>query len=174
MTAPATNTSTTDGNNTSGTTSTAGDEFKPITSQDEFNRAIADRINRERGKFADYDDLRAKAARLNEIEQANQSEIEKANNRAAAAEEKAAKVPELVADALRAHLVEIHKVPAEKAELFLTATDPTLLLRQVTALVGETKKQGNHVPREGGTNPPPAGDEMREFARNLFERAAQP
>ena len=69
---PAPNTSTTDGNNTSGATSAAGDEFKPITSQDELNRIIGERV--KRAKPADYDELRSKAARLEEIEQANQSE----------------------------------------------------------------------------------------------------
>lgn len=156
-----------DGNN-SGETSTAGGEFKPITSQDELNRIIGERV--KRAKPADYDELKSKAARLDEIEQANQSEIEKANQRATAAEEKAAQVPALVADALRDHLKAIHEIPDDKAELFLTATDPALLLRQATALVGETKKRGNHVPREG--NPPrnPADDPRREFLRTVMGR----
>lgn len=58
-------------------------EFEAITSQEEFDKRLGQRINRERAKFADYDDLKAKAARLDEIEQANKSEIEKANERAA-------------------------------------------------------------------------------------------
>jgi hypothetical protein len=167
---PVVNESNPGGNNTSGSTPAAGDEFKPISSQEELNKVIGDRV--KRAKPADYDDLKAKAARLDEMEQANQSEIEKANNRATAAEEKAAKVPALVADALRGHLIALHKIPDDKAELFLTATDPALLLRQVTALVGETKKQGNHVPREGATNSNSGGQgDEREFVRNLFGHA---
>ena len=35
-------TSNQDGNTTSGSTSTAGDEFKPITSQEELNKVVGD------------------------------------------------------------------------------------------------------------------------------------
>lgn len=65
------------------------DEFKPITSQDELNRLIGDRINSVKAKFADYDDVKAKAAQLDEIEQANKSELEKERERAEAAERRA-------------------------------------------------------------------------------------
>ena len=39
-----------------------GDGFKPITSQDEFERILGKRLQRERAKFADYDDLKSKVA----------------------------------------------------------------------------------------------------------------
>lgn len=64
-------------------------EFKPITSQDELNRLIGDRINSVKSKFADYDDLKAKASQLDEIEQANKSELDKERERAEAAEKRA-------------------------------------------------------------------------------------
>src|SRR5690606_1377738 len=69
-----------EGGNTSGETP-AADEFKPITSQDELNRIIGERV--KRAKPADYDDLKSKAAKLDEIEQANQTEAEKAAKRLA-------------------------------------------------------------------------------------------
>ena len=47
-------------------------------SQDELNAIIADRLSREREKFADYDALKAKADKLDKIEEANKSELEKA------------------------------------------------------------------------------------------------
>lgn len=71
-------TSTSDGN-TGGDTSTATDAFKPITSQADLDALIANRLGRERSKFADYDDLKAKATRLDEIDAANKSELERAN-----------------------------------------------------------------------------------------------
>ena len=37
-----------------------GDDFKPITSKDEFERILGKRLHRERAKFADYDDLKTK------------------------------------------------------------------------------------------------------------------
>ncbi|MEU7843943.1 hypothetical protein AB0B39_23620 [Micromonospora sp. NPDC049114] len=165
-----TGTSTQGGNTTSGTTPDAGDGFKPITSQDELNRIIGERV--KRAKPADYDELRTKAGRLDEIEQANKSEIDKANERATKAEAEAAKVPSLVAGQLREHLVKLHKIEADDAELFLTATDPELLLKQVERLLAQgsqRKKTGNMVTREGTTqHHDKTNSDMREFTRNLF------
>lgn len=162
-----TSTSTEGGNTTSETTPGAGDGFKPITSQDDLNRIIGERV--KRAKPADYDDLKAKAAKLDEIEQANKSEIEKANDRVAKAEAEAAKVPSLVAGQLREHLAKLHAIDSEDAELFLTATDPELLLKQADRLLarGSQRKKSNHVPREG-TSPTSGGSEERELARSLF------
>ncbi len=57
--------------------------FAPITSQEDLNRVIGDRINSVKARFADYDDIKAKAARLDEIEQASKTELEKAQERIA-------------------------------------------------------------------------------------------
>jgi len=46
--------------------------------QADIDRAVEARLARERGKFKDYDDLKAKAARLDELEGANASDLEKA------------------------------------------------------------------------------------------------
>ena len=110
------------------------------------------------------------AKRLAELEDANKSEIDKAMDRVTKAEAEVASVPAKVADALRAHLVALHEIPADDAELFLTANDPDLLLKQVTRLVGrdvQRKKQGNHVPREGNTSSA-ADTPALETVRGLF------
>lgn len=111
------------------------------------------------------------AQRLAEIEDAQKSESEKVADRIAKAEAEVASVPSKVADALREHLVALHEIDKDDAELFLTANDPDLLLKQVTRLVGQSdkrKKNGNHAPREG--NNPSSGDggDERAFARQLF------
>jgi hypothetical protein len=151
-----------EGGNTSRETP-AADEFKPITSQDELNRVISERVQRERAKFSDYRDVKSKAERVEQAE----TELAAAKAEAEAA---TADVPAKVADALKAHLIAVHEIDTDDAELFLTANDPELLLKQVQRLVGreaDRKKHGNVVPREGNT-PPVGGDEKREFARNLF------
>jgi hypothetical protein len=150
----------------------AADEFKAITSQDDLNKVINERLTRERAKFADYKDLKTKAARLDEIEQANQTEAEKA----------AAKVAELEAelnntrrDSLRLKIASANGITdADDIDLFLTGTDEETLVKQAKRLAERTadrKKQGNHVPREGN-NPKPGEDEMRTYTRGLFEQAA--
>lgn len=110
------------------------------------------------------------AKRLSEIEDAQKSESEKAAERIAKAEAEVASIPVKVADALREHLVALHEIDKDDAELFLTANEPELLLKQVTRLLGQSdkrRKQNNVSPREG-TNPQSGNDEMREFTRNLF------
>ena len=108
------------------------------------------------------------AERLAEVEQAQMTEAEKVAQRLAAAEAEVANVPTKVTDALKSHLVTIHEISDDDAELFLTATSPDLLLKQVARLV-ETKGAGrkqNTVPREG-TNPRPA-DDKDATARAFF------
>jgi hypothetical protein len=64
----------------------ADDGFRPVTSQEQFNRMVQERIARERQKYADYDELKKAAERLAEIEEANASELEKAQKAAADAQ----------------------------------------------------------------------------------------
>ena len=69
-----------------------GNEFKAITTQEEFDAAIKSRIERAKKSAipADYEDLKAKAAKFDEIEEQNKSELEKATERAEAAEKELA------------------------------------------------------------------------------------
>ena len=39
-------------------------EFKPINTQEEFDAAIKDRLERERGKYADYENLKTQVGTL--------------------------------------------------------------------------------------------------------------
>jgi hypothetical protein len=86
----------------------AADAFKAPASQEELDRIIQSRLDRERKRFGDYDELKARAAKLAEIEEANKTEAEKAQARAEAAEKRAA---ELEAKALRAEVAAAKGVP---------------------------------------------------------------
>jgi hypothetical protein len=146
--------------------------YTPPATQEELNRIINERVQRERSKYADYKDLQTAAAELQQIRDQGKSAEQRAAEREAAAQAEVAKVPGMVAEALRAHLVTLHEISAEDAELFLTASEPELLLKQVQRLTdrnAQQKKPGNHAPREGN-NPPrqPSDDPMRDFARSLF------
>lgn len=48
--------------------------FTPVTSQEELNKVIESRLARERAKYSDYDDMKK---RLDEIEGANKTELQK-------------------------------------------------------------------------------------------------
>lgn len=118
---------------------------------------------------AQLKEYKAKASSYDELVEAQKSDGEKAADRISKAEAEAASVPAKVCEALRKHFVDSGAVDAERAELFLTATDPEVLLKQVNALVGESdKRKKNHVPREGNPTPKSEDDDVRELARNLF------
>ena len=65
------------------TNATESQEVKTFT-QEEVNGIVNDRLARERKKYEgiDLDDLKRKAKKLDEIEEANKSELEKANEKA--------------------------------------------------------------------------------------------
>jgi hypothetical protein len=144
-----------------------GDGFKPITSQDDLTRVITERVNRERAKFADYTDLKTKAAKLDQLEQANKSETDKFSERIASLETENTAIK---SQAVRSRIQAKFSVSDEDAELFLTGADEASLTKQAERLAArdtERKKQGNRVPKEG-TSTKSGAEPMREFARNLF------
>lgn len=157
------------GNDNSGETPTA-DEFKAITSQDELNRIVGERV--KRAKPADYDELKAKATKLDEIEQANQTEAEKTAKRIADLE---AELGNTRRDSTRLKIAAEHGITdADDIDLFLTGNDEETLTKQAKRLADRTaeqKKQGNRAPREGQTPAVAPGDEdRRAFVRNLTGR----
>lgn len=111
-------------------------------------------------------ELKAKASRLDEIEEAQKTEAEKMADRLAKADAAIADIPAQVAAQLKAFLVERYEVTPEDAEVLLTATEPELLIKQFNRLVGPDKR-GNVVPREGRNPNPAPADPTRDFLRHL-------
>ena len=108
------------------------------------------------------------AKRLAEIEDAQKSESEKVAERISKAEAEVASVPTKVADALREHLVALHEIDQDDAELFLTANEPELLLKQVTRLLGQSdKRKKTHVVRGEGKTQTSSSDPKRAFLQGL-------
>ena len=56
--------------------------------QAELDQIVTDRLARERKKYDGFDELKTKAAKLDELEAANKTELEKATRRAEEAEQK--------------------------------------------------------------------------------------
>lgn len=137
-----------------------------------FDADYVKKLRDEAAKYRTEAKANADAAKqLDEIKEAQKSETEKVADRIAKAEAEVATIPNKVADALRAHLVELHKIDKDDADLFLTGTEPELLLKQVTRLLGQAdtrKSKNNFVPREGNNPPPSDGGDDRAFVRQLF------
>lgn len=108
------------------------------------------------------------AKRLVEIEDAQKSEAQKAADRMAEAEKRAA---EAEAKVLRREVALEFKLDKDDAELLDALTDEDAMKRFAERLANasEDKRKRNHVPNEGKTHSKAGmNDEMREFARNLF------
>jgi len=140
--------------------------------QEQVNSFLAE----QKRKIGDVKELKAAAVELAAIKESQKTAEQVAADRLAAADAEVAKIPAKVSEALREHLVALHKIPAEDAELFLTASDPEVLLKQVERLmargvedVAASKKHGNFVAREGTTPPKPGEDPMRKFVDDLFK-----
>ena len=159
--------SNTEGGNTSGDTP-AADEFKPITSQDDLNKVISERIKRVEAKFGDYKDVKAKAAKPDEIEQANQTEAERTAKRISDLE---SELNNQRRDSLRLKIASANGITdADDIDLLLTGTEEETLTRQAKRLAdreADRKKNNNRVPSEGNT-PKAATSDLREFTRGLF------
>lgn len=63
--------------------------YRPPASQEEFDRIIADRVNRTKAQFKDYNDLKSKAAEFDKLAEAQKTEAQKALDRAEKAEARA-------------------------------------------------------------------------------------
>ncbi|MBF6330857.1 hypothetical protein [Nocardia transvalensis] len=103
------------------------DSFTPITSQADLNRIIQERVKR----YADYGDLKKKAAQFDAYQAEQKTELEKANDRATAAE---ARIAELEVSSTRAQVAAAKGVPAElltgrTVEEFESAADAILAFR---------------------------------------------
>jgi len=101
-------------------------EFKPITTQEEFNNAIKARLARERSKYAGFEELKDKAAKFDEIEAANKTELEKLTDRLAEAESKVA---------------QYEATQARNALVADVAAETGLPIQTVAILRGETKDE---------------------------------
>ncbi|MCB0829226.1 MAG: hypothetical protein KDB62_10510, partial [Solirubrobacterales bacterium] len=131
-------------------TETSTEESGNDFTQEEFNRLLAREKGKLQEKYADYGDLKAAAAKLEEIEQANSSELEKAQKKAAQAEKELAQTR---VDLLRSDVMVDKEIPAKLA-ILLTATDKEGLEAQADLLLENAKPD---VPDfDGGVRDTPA------------------
>lgn len=106
--------------------------------QSEMDAIIGDRLKRERAKYADYDEIRAKAAKYDEAEEASKSELQKA------VEERdryKAEIDKLNEE--RAHAALVAKVAAEKG------VDAALLAR----MAGDVEENADFLKSQADAKP---------------------
>ena len=155
----------------------SGEAFEPITSQEEFDRRIKARIARVKATPpADYEDLKAKAARYDELEAANKSDLERANDAAAKAKADAAKW-KAEAESLRAERERADAVSAAAAEYGVDADMLSRMAGDVEANAKFLRDREDARPKfgtmhDGGEQTPPAEtlEDRLRGARNESER----
>lgn len=134
--------------------------------QDELNAIVADRLARERSKYADYDELKTKAEAFDKAAEESKSELEKAKERIAALEgERDARNKRDEHAALVRKVANDMKVDAKYVQLLTAETEEALV--EQAKLIGE--RFAEPVPSESA-KPPIVGkpNDEREFARRLF------
>lgn len=135
-----------------------GEQQKAETfTQADIDKIVKERVARERAKYADYDDLKTKAAGAKTLED-RVAEIERG-------------AKDAEARALRAEVANAKGLTPTQAKRLIGSTREELEADadELLADIGERKKNNNVVPREGKT--PKGGgatSDLREFTRNLF------
>lgn len=118
-------------------------EFKPITTQEEFDAAIKGRLSREKEKYGDYDQLKSRVAELEEENVGLKSTIEATNQSKADADKQLEDLKNQIAGYetanLRTRVALQHGLPYDLADR-LQGTDEESFKADAERLVGYIKK----------------------------------
>ena len=118
-------------------------EFKPITTQEEFDAAIKGRLSREKDKYGDYDQLKTRVAELEEENVGLKSTIEANNQSKADADKQLEDMQKQIAGyetaSLRTRVALQHGLPYDLADR-LQGTDEESFKADAERLVGYIKK----------------------------------
>lgn len=133
--------------------------------QADLDRVVSDRLSREREKFGDYDDLKAKATRLAEIESANQSETEKLNGKVGSLSNENQSLKE---ENLRLRVALDKSVPADLIDRLRGKNKEELEADadKLLALVGTPKEEPKDPNFDGGPRDPAPDPKSPEEQHN--------
>lgn len=127
-------------------TNATSTEEKTFT-QSELNNILGDRIKREREKYPDYEELKEKAARLDQIEEASKSEIQKMTEKASKLEAELLQMKKAEdIRTMRAKVSEATGIPAN----LLTAETEEECQAQADAIKAFAKPSGYPAVRDAG------------------------
>lgn len=115
--------------------------------QEEVDEIINGRFGRMMDKYKDYDDLKAKAAKLDELEEASKSELQKATERAAALQKELDDFKS--AEKVRLMHEKVAKDTGVPANL-LTGNSEELCKEQAKQILEFSKLSGYPQMRDGG------------------------
>lgn len=136
--------------------------------QSQMDAIIGDRLARERSKYADYDSMKEKAAKFDELQEQGKTDLEKANERAEKLQKEldSLKSAETVRQ-IREKVSADTKVPVE----LLTGADEETCKKQAEAVLKFAKPAeypGTRKTTVAHSTNTQADDSYRELARRLF------
>ena len=102
---------------------TAPEGAKTFT-QKELDQIVAERLKRERSKYEGFEDIKAKAAKFDELQEASKSELQKATERA---------------EKLQSELDSIKKTQSLKEMREKVAKEAGIPLKSMSLITGETE-----------------------------------
>ncbi|RSJ79255.1 hypothetical protein D8796_05110 [Streptococcus cristatus] len=146
-------------------------EFKPITTQEEFDAAIKARLSREKEKYADYDQLKSRVEELEKENVGLQSTIEASNKSKADADKQLEDLQNQIAGyetaSLRTRVALQHGLPYDLADR-LQGTDEESFKADAERLAGFMKKSQPTYPV--GTNEPSSIDEKDAALKGMLHK----
>ena len=146
-------------------------EFKPITTQEEFDAAIKARLSREKEKYVDYDQLKSRVEELEKENGGLKSTIEATNQSKADADKQLEDLQNQIAGYetanLRTRVALQHGLPYDLADR-LQGTDEESLKADAERLAGFMKKTQPAYPL--GTNEPSSIDDKDAALKGMLHK----
>lgn len=147
-------------------------EFKPITTQEEFDAAIKARLSREKEKYADYDQLKSRVEELEKENGGLKSTIEATNQSKADADKQLEEMQNQIAGyetaSLRTRVALQYGLPYDLADR-LQGTDEDSFKEDAERLAGFMKPVSKVAPVKSTEPIVPKEDDERTMYRNLVQ-----
>lgn len=146
-------------------------EFKPITTQEEFDAAIKERLSREKAKYSDYDQLKSRVAELEEENVGLKSTIEASNQSKVDADKQLEEMQNQISNyetaSLRTRVALQYGLPYDLADR-LQGTDEESFKADAERLAGYMKPKESIPPLK--TNEPNLGDDKDAALKGMLHK----
>lgn len=146
-------------------------EFKPITTQEEFDNAIKERLAREKSKYSDYDQLKSRVTELEEENVDLKSTIEANRQSKADADKQLEDMQKQISNyetaSLRTRVALQYGLPYDLADR-LQGTDEESFKADAERLAGYMKPKESIPPLK--TNEPNLGDDKDAALKGMLHK----
>lgn len=140
----------------------ATENAEKMFTQSELDAIVTERLKRDRQKYADYEELKEKAGKFDEMEESNKTELQKAIERGDALQNELDKIKAAnTIREIRGKVAEETGVPAN----LLTASTEDECKEQAKAILEYASPKGYPSLRDGGEIPAKIG---KKDTRDLF------